>query len=96
MHLRGRNKLVGCATCYSCMKITHVFMSASVQLVSSLVPGSHSDPLPPLIPEEKVVFGLLITCPLLKTIHELTKAYSTVDVSTIAREVSRNPLLCFC
>ena len=61
----------------------------SPQLVSSLVPGSQSDPLPPLIPEDKVVFGLLITCPLLKTIHELTKAYCSVDVSTIAREVKR-------
>lgn len=58
-----------------------------LQLVSSLVPGSRSDPLPPLIPEDKVVFGLLVTCPLLKTIHELAKAYCSVDVSTIAREV---------
>ena len=57
------------------------------QLSTSLVPGSLSDPLPPLISDDKIVFGLLVTSPLTKTVQELGKAYNTVDVSTVAREV---------
>ena len=48
---------------------------------------SNSMPLP-LVSEEKVLFGVIATHPLVKTVKELGKMYNHLDVSTIRKEVS--------
>ena len=62
-------------------------ISPSLQLSSLLSPGVFGDPLPPLVPEDRVVFGVSASHPTTKTVAELGKTYSTVDTATIAREV---------
>ena len=61
--------------------------SLSPQLSSLLSPGAYGDPLPPLVPEDRVVFGVSASQPATKTVADLNKTYSSVDTSTIAREV---------
>jgi hypothetical protein len=56
-------------------------------LSSLLSPGAFGDPLPPLVPEDRVVFGISASHPSTKTVCELSKTYSTVDTATIAREL---------
>ena len=69
--------------------------SAAVQSIQhactqfSISPGTHSDPMSPLVPDEKIILGLIASHPFNKTVHNLGKTYnhSNVDVATIAREV---------
>ena len=57
------------------------------QLSSLMSPGASGEPLSPLVPEERVLFGISASHPTTKTVCELSRAYSTVDTDTIAREV---------
>ena len=50
-------------------------------------PGASGEPLSPLVLEDRVLFGISASHPSVKTVHELSKTYSTVDTATIAREV---------
>ena len=44
-------------------------------------------PSPPLIAEEKLLFGLIATHPLIKTVQELEMYTSRLDITAIRREV---------
>ena len=67
-----------------------------LQMSTSLAPGVRGEPLNALMAEEKVVFGIIAYHPLTKTVAELGKTYSTVDVATIAREVCVCVCVCAC
>ncbi len=49
--------------------------------------SAHGHALPPLIAEEKLLFGLIATHPLIKTLQELDRMYTRLDVTAIRREV---------
>ena len=70
---------------FACSMHTHTH--THTQFSTSLSPGVTGEPLNALVSEDKVLFGLLASHPLVKTVHELEKVYSPVDVLTIAREV---------
>ena len=57
-------------------------------LQASVVPvHSSSSVPPPLVSEEKVLFGVIATHPQVKTASDLDKLYNPLDVSTIRKEV---------
>ena len=63
-------------------------------LQASVVPvHSSSSVPPPLVSEEKVLFGVIATHPQVKTASDLDKLYNPLDVSTIRKEVGIDRML---
>lgn len=72
---------------YTVHTLTLAHTYTCMQPTATLMLGVQREPLNPLISEERVVFGLFPSKPVMKTAPELGKTYSSVDVATIAREV---------
>lgn len=90
----GRRNLfcnLSCAHCHTsfCYVVPLAPFSIAHDPSSYPLPQSsaHGHTLPPLVSEDRLLFGLIATHPLIKTLQELSKMYTRLDIMAIRREV---------